>query len=64
MTPSANGSRTSTIPFDGNVFVFGSTANYISNARLAFYSIGTAISDLALLDDRVTALITAIGAAV
>jgi hypothetical protein len=64
VTPSVNGSRTSVTPFDGNVFVFGSTANYISNARLAFYSIGTAISDLALLDARVTALVTAIGAAV
>jgi hypothetical protein len=33
-----------------------------SNARLAFYSIGESL-DLALLDSRVTALITAIGAA-
>jgi hypothetical protein len=36
--------------------------NYVS-ARLAFYSIGESISDLALLDARVTALVTAIGAA-
>jgi hypothetical protein len=36
----------------------------ISDNRLAFYSIGTAISDLAALDARVTALVTAIGAAV
>jgi hypothetical protein len=33
----------------------------ISDNRLAFYSIGTAISDLADLDTRVTTLITAIG---
>ena len=63
MTPSVNGSRTSTIPFDGNVFVFGSNANYISNARLAFYSIGESL-DLAALDSRVTALVTSIGAAI
>jgi len=63
VTPSVNGSRTSTTPFDGNVFVFGSAANYISNARLAFYSIGEAL-DLEALDARVTALVTAIGAAV
>jgi hypothetical protein len=41
----------------------GSQSNYC-NARMAFYSIGTAISDLALLDARVTALVTAIGAAI
>ena len=40
----------------------GPIAHYVS-ARLAFYSIGEAISDLALLDTRVTALVTAIGAA-
>jgi hypothetical protein len=34
-----------------------------SASRLAFYSIGESISDLALLDTRVTALVTAIGAA-
>jgi hypothetical protein len=38
------------------------TAGY-SNARLAFYSIGESL-DLAALDTRVSALITAIGAAI
>lgn len=41
-----------------NVTIFNNT-----NARLAFYSIGESL-DLALLDARVTALVTAIGAAV
>ena len=40
----------------------GSQSNYC-NARMAFYSIGESL-DLALLDTRVTALVTAIGAAV
>lgn len=38
-----------------------SGASFHANARLAFYSIGESI-DLALLDARVTALVTAIGA--
>jgi hypothetical protein len=51
-----------------NVFVFaanvaGSPAN-ITNARIAFYSIGSAISDLSLLDTRVTNLVTEIAAAI
>jgi hypothetical protein len=41
----------------------GSSYDFHSNARLAFYSIGESL-DLALLDARVTALITAIGAAI
>jgi hypothetical protein len=49
-----------------NHFVFcrnlNGTANSISNRRHAFYSIGESL-DLALLDTRVSALITAIGAA-
>jgi hypothetical protein len=52
-------------PFNGNVFVFArnsSGPNGNCNARLAFYSIGESL-DLALLDARVTDLITAIGAA-
>jgi hypothetical protein len=63
VTPTAVGSRTSTTPFDGNVFIFGSTANYISNARLAFYSIGSSI-DLAALDSHISSYVTAIGAAI
>ena len=62
---------TATAPSDGHasedVFVFANnsagSAVAISSARLAFYSIGESISDLALLDTRVTALVTAIGAA-
>jgi hypothetical protein len=42
--------------------VFRGTTLY-TNSRLAFYSIGESL-DLALLDTRVTALITAIGAAI
>jgi hypothetical protein len=41
--------------------IFGRGGDY-TNARIAFYSIGESL-DLALLDTRVTALITAIGAA-
>ena len=50
-----------------NIFVFGyndgSSMAEPSGGRLAYYSIGTAISDLALLDARVTTLVTSIGAA-
>jgi hypothetical protein len=52
---------------DRSAFVFArndvGTANAFSNSRIAFYSIGESISDLALLDTRVTALVNAIGAA-
>ena len=54
---------TSISPFNGNINVYGGTVNYISNARLAFYSIGESL-DLALLDTRVTALINAFAAAI
>jgi hypothetical protein len=55
-------------PLDsGNVFVFcrnyDNNPNLYSNARLAFYSIGESL-DLALLDTRVSALITAFGVAI
>jgi hypothetical protein len=54
-------------PFDGNVFVFGdNNAGSLSGSfagRLAFYSIGESL-DLEDLDTRVSALITAIGAAI
>ena len=49
-----------------NYFIFAQnngTPAVPCNARLAFYSIGASL-DLALLDTRVTALITAIGAAI
>ena len=64
-TSSVTVNKTSQVPFAGNIFVFlsnGSTAAH-SNARLSFYSIGEAL-DLALLDTRVSNLMTAIGAAI
>lgn len=58
---------TSQTPMSLNHFVFAGNqltgANYFSNARLAFYSIGSALT-LATLDSRVSALYTAIGAAI
>ena len=55
-------------PQSSNALVFASNetagAGRHSDSRLAFYSIGESISDLALLDTRVTALVTAIGAAI
>jgi hypothetical protein len=49
-------------PANSNILVFG-VVNEYTNARLAFYSIGESL-DLALLDARVTALITAFGVAI
>jgi hypothetical protein len=57
--------RASQSPFNGNYFVYlsnGSTSFY-SNARVAFYSMGGSLN-LASLDARVSALYTAIGAAI
>jgi hypothetical protein len=64
---SSNASISQT-PFDGNVFVFarsttGASPGIFTNARLAFYSIGESLN-LALLDARVSALITAFGVAI
>jgi hypothetical protein len=64
---SSSHSISSDAALDGNHFVFagnnaGSPTN-ASNARLAYYSIGESL-DLALLDTRVSALVTAIGAAI
>jgi hypothetical protein len=66
---SANATFTeaSETPFVGNVFVFadnnaGSATGFMGG-RLAFYSIGESL-DLALLDARVSALITAFGVAI
>jgi hypothetical protein len=50
--------QTSGIPFNGNIFVFRRALAEITDARLAFYSIGESL-DLALLDARVTDLINA-----
>ena len=55
---------TSETPVSQNIFIYAlnnSGASFHANARLAFYSIGESI-DLALLDTRVSALVTAIGA--
>ena len=57
--------QVSETPQSKNITVFARTPDNparFSNARLAFYSIGESL-DLALLDARVSALITAIGAA-
>jgi hypothetical protein len=59
---------TSTTPISGNLFVFAQNTISIgpqsfTTSRLAFYSIGESL-DLAALDTRVSALITAIGAAI
>lgn len=54
-------------PYDGNVFVFcrnlNGSPNQYAAARIAFYSIGDSLT-LATLDSRVSALYTAIGAAI
>jgi len=46
-----------------SIFAEAGTVQYRSNARLSFYSIGESL-DLALLDTRVSNLMTAIGAAI
>lgn len=64
---SATVTTTSVAANNINMYVFGrnnaGTLNLPTDARLAFYSIGESL-DLALLDTRVSALITAIGAAI
>ena len=56
---------TSATPVNGSITLFRDSggAGYFGNPRLAFYSIGESL-DLALLDTRVSNLITAIGAAI
>ena len=60
-------SITSETPAAGNIFVFArnnsGTPDFYASHRLAFYSIGESL-DLALLDARVSALITAFGVAI
>jgi hypothetical protein len=59
-----SGASPSQLPANQNIFVFGlNSTTRLTAARLAFYSIGESI-DLAKLDTRVSALITAIGAAI
>jgi len=56
--------QVSETPNNGNISIFATGAGgYPANARLTFYSIGESL-DLALLDTRVSNLITAIGAAI
>jgi hypothetical protein len=63
-TLEVSNSALSVSPFNGNIGVFVSLPFTLpSNPRLAFYSIGESL-DLALLDARVTALITAFGVAI
>jgi hypothetical protein len=65
----ATGTSTSasTGTYNGNLFVYGGNVNGAisnrSNGRLAFYSIGESL-DLALLDTRVSSLMTALTAAI
>ena len=65
---STGATAASVSPQSSNALVFASNetagAARHTDARLAFYSIGESISDLALLDARVTALVTSIGAAI
>jgi hypothetical protein len=59
-------SRTSQTPFNGNLFVYArnsSGAGIFVSSRLAFYSIGESLN-LALLESRISTLITAIGNAI
>jgi len=55
--------QVSSTPFNANIQIFAAEASRFSDARLAFYSIGESL-DLALLDTRVSNLITAIGGAI
>jgi len=54
---------TSTAPAANNITVFARGGANLSDARIAFYSIGESL-DLALLDTRVTTLINAFAAAI
>jgi len=55
--------RSSATPATDSIRVFARSATNFSAARLSFYSIGEAL-DLALLDNRVSTLMTDIGAAI
>jgi len=56
--------RTSEVPYSGNTFIFSANpASFYSDCRLSFYSIGESL-DLALLDARVSQLMSDIGAAI
>ena len=55
--------RASQSPYVGNVWIFGRNPQLSNPNTISFYSIGESL-DLALLDTRVSNLITAIGAAI
>jgi hypothetical protein len=58
--------NTSATPVSGSISIFTDSSvptSGVTNARLALYSIGESL-DLALLDARVSALITAFGVAI
>jgi len=59
----ANQSATSVTPLNQNIFVFGSNGGGLVAARISFYSTGEGLS-LALLDSRVSNLMTALAAAI
>jgi len=65
-TTSVESAATDASSLSHYVFAFNKNGNAdnLTTSTLAFYSIGTAISDLAAFDSRVSALITAIGAAI
>jgi hypothetical protein len=64
LTTTVTRTASGTAPSTGTYFLFDyGDGSSFSNARLAFYSIGESL-DLALLDARVTALITAFGVAI
>ena len=62
-TTTTSGAFLSGTPENGNVSIFSASNTFHGNCRLALYLIGESL-DLAALDARVTALITAIGAAI
>jgi hypothetical protein len=63
-----SGTSSATTHDTQNTFVFARHQNGLpvafTDARLAFYSIGSAIPDLAALDNRVSTLVTEIAAAI
>lgn len=65
-TKELHASSASAVPSSGSLLIFGrgtpASPDSLSPDRLSFYSIGASV-DLALLDARVSALMTAIGAA-
>ena len=56
-------SRTSEVPLNGSLTIFTPGATLAVNSRFAFYSIGESL-DLALLDSRASALMTALDSAI